>query len=82
MLKIMSAMPTFRSSKMVQVSGDIQGESKVFVNPKQVLVIKEDPKNIAKTNIFLAAPLDDCNGNVISVKGTPATVAGKFNKEA
>ena len=81
MLKIMSATPAFRGSKMVQVSDDKQGESKVFVNPKQVLAIK-DAKDESKTNIFLAAPMDDFNGNVISVKETPAVVAGKFNAEA
>lgn len=81
MLKIMSATPAFKGSKMVQVSDDKQGESKVFVNPEQVLAIKKDPKN-EKTNIFLAAPMDDFNGNVISVKETPAVVAGKFNAEA
>lgn len=84
MLKIMSATPAFRGSKMVQVSDDKQGESKVFVNPKQVLAIKKDAKDEdeSKTNIFLAAPMDDFNGNVISVKETPAVVAGKFNAEA
>lgn len=82
MLKIMSATPAFKGSKMVQVSNDKQGESKVFVNPKQVLAIKKDPENESKTNIFLAAPMDDFNGNVISVNGTPAVVAGKFNAEA
>ena len=61
MLKIMSATPAFRGSKMVQVSDDKQGESKVFVNPKQVLAIKKDAKDEdeSKTNIFLAAPMDD-----------------------
>lgn len=78
----MSATPAFKGSKMVQVSDDKQGESKVFVNPKQVLAIKKDPNNESKTNIFLAAPMDDFNGNVISVNGTPAVVAGKFNAEA
>lgn len=78
----MSATPAFKGSKMVQVSDDKQGESKVFVNPKQVLAIKKDPKNESKTNIFLAAPMDDFNGNVISVNGTPAVVASKFNAEA
>ena len=82
MLKIMSATPAFKGSKMVQVSDDKQGESKVFVNPTQVLAIKKDPQNESKTNIFLAAPMDDFNGNVISVNGTPAVVAGKFNAEA
>lgn len=82
MLKIMSATPAFKGSKMVQVSDDKQGESKVFVNPEQVLAIKKDPKNESKTNIFLAAAMDDFNGNVISVNGTPAVVASKFNAEA
>ena len=82
MLKIMSATPAFKGSKMVQVSDDKQGESKVFVSPEQVLAIKKDPQNESKTNIFLAAPMDDFNGNVISVNETPAVVAGKFNAEA
>ena len=58
MLKIMSATPAFKGSKMVQVSDDKQGESKVFVNPEQVLAIKKDPKNESKTNIFLAAAME------------------------
>lgn len=82
MLKIMSATPAFRGSKMVQVSDDKQGEPKVFVNPKQVLAIKKDAKDESMTNIFLAASMDDFNGNVISVNGTPAVVASKFNAEA
>ena len=82
MLKIMSVNPAFRSSKMVQISDGKKSGPAIFVNPDQVLMIKNSEQPGSKTNIFLAAPIDNFSGNLVSVEESPAVVANKLNAEA